>query len=157
MTWQPISTAPRDGRVILLAKERDVVAGWWSNAPETRTRWGTYSWVMVEDQPEFDDDGSQAAGHGVIRPNGWKADAEGPTHWMDLPPPPTPTSDTAAFLARMRAAAETGERVTADDVALLRKLADWADSPPAPGWNGTLDRGEAMRAIEAAERRMRDE
>lgn len=71
--------------------------------------------------------------------------------------PPTPTSDTAAFLARMRAAAETGERVTADDVARLRKMADWADAPPAPGWNGTLDRGEAMRAIDAAERRMRDE
>lgn len=25
---------------------------------------------------------------------------------------------------------------------------------PAPGWNGTLDRGETKRAIEAAERRM---
>lgn len=125
MTWQPISSAPRDGSMFL---------GWLDV--------GGYELAY------------RHRGEWRYGPKGYVLHL---THWQPLPPPPTPTSDTAAFLARMKAAAETGERVTADDVARLRKLADWADAPPPAGWNGTLDRGEAMRAVEAAERRMRDE
>lgn len=62
---------------------------------------------------------------------------------------PAPTED-ATFLARMLGAAETGERVTEDDVARLRRLANWADAAPPPSWNGTLDKGETRRAVEAA-------
>lgn len=66
----------------------------------------------------------------------------------------TPTEDEA-FLAMMLTAAETSTRVTAEDVARLRRLADWADAAPAPGWNGTLDKHEAQRAVDAARERMR--
>lgn len=65
----------------------------------------------------------------------------------------TPSEDEA-FLAMMLTAAETGTRVTAEDVARLKRLADWADAAPPPGWNGTLDRGETARAIQAARERM---
>ena len=68
----------------------------------------------------------------------------------------TPTEDRA-FLTMMLTAAETGTRVTAEDVARLRRLADWADAAPAPGWNGTLDRGETARAIHAAKERIGNE
>jgi hypothetical protein len=63
-------------------------------------------------------------------------------------------SEDEAFLAMMLTAAETGTRVTAADVDRLRRLADWADAAPAPGWNGTLDRGETARAIQAARERL---
>jgi hypothetical protein len=67
---------------------------------------------------------------------------------------PIPLSDADAFLARILAAAQAGERVSAEDVAKLRKLADWAEAAPAPGWNGTLDRHEAARAVAAAKERL---
>jgi hypothetical protein len=128
--WQPIETVPED-----VMRSADPVLLW---SPDTHTH--------------------AAYGRYWTQNSRWEEDCNStplyPTHWQPLPPPPTPTSDTAAFLSRMRAAAETGERVTADDVARLRKLADWADAPPPAGWNGTLDRHEAMRAIEAAERRL---
>ncbi|UPY35528.1 hypothetical protein [Sediminicoccus sp. KRV36] len=68
---------------------------------------------------------------------------------------PSPT-EAEAFLDRMMHAAQSGSPVTAEDVARLRRLADWADAAPAPGWNGTLDRGETARAIHAARERMAD-
>lgn len=68
--------------------------------------------------------------------------------------PPLPPSDAEAFLSRILAAAQAGERVTAEDVARLRQLADWADAAPPPGWDGTLDKGEAARAVEAARKRL---
>lgn len=127
MTWQPIETAPRDGTVILV----------WQAGKGRDTI--ITDWFAVESNT------------GAC---GW---LDEPTHWQPLPPPPTPQCDTAAFLAFMANAIETGERVTADDVARLRRLADWADAPPPAGWNGTLDKHEGRRAIEAAVRRMRDE
>lgn len=66
----------------------------------------------------------------------------------------TPPCDTEVFLLRMVTAALNGERVTAEDVAELRRLADWADAPPPPTWNGTLDKGETARAVAAARKRM---
>ena len=53
----------------------------------------------------------------------------------------------------MLTAAETSTRVTAEDVARLRRLANWADAAPPPGWNGTLDKHETRRAVEAAQAR----
>lgn len=65
----------------------------------------------------------------------------------------TPTEEEA-FLAMMLTAAQTGTRVTVDDVARLRRLADWADAAPCQGWNGTLDRGETQRAVDDAREKM---
>lgn len=62
--------------------------------------------------------------------------------------------DAEAFLLRMVTAAMNGEGVTPEDVAKLRKLADWADAPPPPTWNGTLDKGETARAVAAARKRL---
>lgn len=58
------------------------------------------------------------------------------------------------FLEAIERAAENRTAVTREDVARLRRLADWADTPPPPGWNGSLDRGEARRAVAAARKRM---
>lgn len=69
---------------------------------------------------------------------------------------PTPTDD-AAFLTRILAAAQASEPVTAEDVARLRQLADWADAAPPVGWNGTINKHEVARAVEAARKGMRDE
>ena len=84
------------------------------------------------------------------RANGYEAVAE----WLRAHIPPEP-SDATAFLDRMLTAAHAGERVTAEDVARLRRMADWADAPPPAGWNGTLDKGETQRAVDAAKGRMR--
>jgi hypothetical protein len=44
--------------------------------------------------------------------------------------------------------------VTSEDVARLRKLADWADTLLPREWYGTIDKNEAKRAVEAAKKRM---
>lgn len=59
-----------------------------------------------------------------------------------------------AFLTWIMSAAEARERVTQADVDRLRRLADWADAPAPPGWDGTLDRMETRRAVDAARKRM---
>lgn len=92
------------------------------------------------------------AGFLMLRPDGSVERLDPAT--VQVQPPPPPATDTSAFLSRILAAAQAGERVTAEDVARLRKLADWADAAPAPGWDGTLDKGEAARAVEAARKRM---
>lgn len=67
---------------------------------------------------------------------------------------PASATDTEAFLNGMMDAAQSGRTVSAEDVARLCRLADWADAAPAPGWNGTLDRGETARAVNAARERL---
>lgn len=69
MQWEPISTAPRDGAVILLFRKREVTAGLWVGDQDE------YPWQVV--------DADVADGW-----NGWRDDVGGPTHWMPLPPPP---------------------------------------------------------------------
>jgi hypothetical protein len=68
-------------------------------------------------------------------------------------PPGTPRTD-AAFLTDLLRRVEARERVSLTDVARLRRLADWADAPPCPGWDGTLDVGETRRGVADAKRRM---
>lgn len=63
---------------------------------------------------------------------------------------PTPGTEDEQFFTRILACAQAGDRVTAEDVAHLRKLADWADCAPPPFWDGRLDRNETARAVAAA-------
>lgn len=59
-------------------------------------------------------------------------------------------SEDVEFLDSMLHAAEHGIPVSNIAVNRLRKMADWADTPAPPGWDGTLDRGETKRAVDCA-------
>lgn len=65
MEWQPIETAPKDGRDVLLCRLDDDGSYWM----ETAT-WWVRAWAVV----------------GAIR-EPYVIEFE-PTHWMPLPPPP---------------------------------------------------------------------
>lgn len=58
------------------------------------------------------------------------------------------------FLAWIEEQASTGGKVRHGDVDRLRLLADWADTPAPPNWDGTLDQGETLRAVESARKRL---
>lgn len=65
MTWKPIDSAPRDGTPFL---------AWWGNAAANNV-YGVIHWGSDEDGEE----------------EGWIENSRivsGPTHYMDLPPPP---------------------------------------------------------------------
>lgn len=66
---------------------------------------------------------------------------------------PAPTDD-AAFLAEILTRARAGERASREEIARLKRLADWADAAPAPGWDGTMDPAEVERAVVDARGRM---
>lgn len=75
MDWHPIETAPRDGTRVLCAwRPKDIDA--WIIQPcacALYDVWGN-AWLVV-----------------------WDYDTEVfPTHWMPLPPPPTPADVTAS-------------------------------------------------------------
>jgi hypothetical protein len=128
--WQPISTAPRDGTVIDLW----FAGEWGRRMPDARWSEPIKAWVVdgrgcsYLDSPEI-------------------------THWMPLPTSPQ-HADDIAFLARMLEAAEWQTRVSREDIARLRKLADWADAPDPPKWYGIIDKNVAAKAVESARKRM---
>ena len=77
MEWQPIETAPKDGKAVLLYKpdERMVgeytIAGYWGEWPGHED-----GWIACDGKPQ-----------------GYYSNVAGgrqgyPTHWMPLPPPP---------------------------------------------------------------------
>ena len=68
MDWQPIETAPRDGRTVLLAEPVD------GKVFTTPGHW-------LEDYGGWWEHGSHPTDY-VDLP------VENPTHWMPLPPPP---------------------------------------------------------------------
>jgi hypothetical protein len=87
MTWQPIETAPRDGRWILLEGEfaggdtsSIILARWNPRQFET----GIYEWqALMPSHPVFIDDGDF-----YPLPNwNWYCDGRG-SQWMPLPEPP---------------------------------------------------------------------
>jgi len=51
------------------------------------------------------------------------------------------------FLLYIEYAIKVANRITPDDLARLRKLAQWADPPVPPQWDGRVDKGEVMRAV----------
>ena len=73
--WQPISTAPKDGTMVLLAE---------IDPDEPETLWDKYGhidigcWERSERDPAFTVEG-WASNYGRI---------DDPTHWMPLPAPP---------------------------------------------------------------------
>jgi hypothetical protein len=76
--WQPISTAPRNGRRILLwdAHKNVVVSGCWHHEPErdnpTSGLEPAWSWWVADEDVVMWDGGPD----------------DHPTHWMPLPAPP---------------------------------------------------------------------
>lgn len=92
MRWRPIETAPKDGRLVLLAINPPLnsnnILGWWQEdvLPVVMGRWNDDTWAV--DMSKWDS---------VFMEEG-AADSEGrsfalclrvrPTHWMPLPPPP---------------------------------------------------------------------
>ena len=73
MEWQPIETAPKDGRCLLLIEckyETEPFIGSWS---ERRGKW-------FASTTHYDTDGNAC----VID----KVYSDGVSHWMPLPPPP---------------------------------------------------------------------
>lgn len=75
MDWQDISTAPKDGTVILLSKGDEVHPGAWCPSEVGDDLYPWLFWHRLN--------ASQ------VKPNGWQERA--PTHWMPLPAPPLPT------------------------------------------------------------------
>ena len=57
LTWQPIETAPQDGRNVLIFNEDGIEIGWWSRAT---SEWCRHDMYLSTSQP---------------------------THWMELPEP----------------------------------------------------------------------
>lgn len=76
MAWQPIETAPKDGRGVLMI-DMTAVSPEASTAYYYEGKW----WLLAEDdRPREDGD--------------WAYNCpwyESPTHWQPLPPPPTDT------------------------------------------------------------------
>jgi hypothetical protein len=69
--WQPIETAPRDGREIILGSVYGFTcAGFWSDTPNY---WSDYGWFEESDRAACDATRKPFA----------------PTHWQPLPEPPT--------------------------------------------------------------------
>lgn len=69
--WQPISSAPKDGTMVLLLREKDAMVGYWGSID-----WPRGSGMEVKDSAM------------------WRMYFENfgigePSHWMPLPPPPT--------------------------------------------------------------------
>ncbi len=67
MTWEPIETAPKDGRVII---------GWFGGKEPT-----PYA-ESVQWQPPFGKDGAWFWTHDADQP------VNQPTHWVEMPAPP---------------------------------------------------------------------
>lgn len=75
--WQPIETAPHDGRPILLARKMGPPWGWVRG-------WGY--WASLNDKRRRRDLGGWIC-HGFFDPPG-ELGLGAPTHWQPLPDPP---------------------------------------------------------------------
>jgi hypothetical protein len=73
MKWEPIETAPKDGRLVLLANENVTEIGWWSDGFSGRWEKRRMKWLPPSE-------------------GGWAVWFT-PTHWLPLPQ--LPDSDNA--------------------------------------------------------------
>lgn len=80
--WQPIETAPRDGSGIIVidmtAEAPEAGMGYWYQAGNM--------WSCIDPKP------GEGIDQATIQAITWA----GPTHWMPLPPPPSPHNDVEA-------------------------------------------------------------
>lgn len=88
--WQPIETAPKDGRTLLL--------GHFNRAGKWRTLRGQwYSWDLINEEWEEPENGHEGWYETSVEnddpPNCWSTE---PTHWMPLPAPPPKQLPTPA-------------------------------------------------------------
>lgn len=79
MSWQPIDTAPKSGRTVMLGFVNE--SGLWRS---TRGQW--FSQDFIEDMWEDGDDCQ--AGWYETTVEGEECYPIAPTHWMPLPQPP---------------------------------------------------------------------
>lgn len=80
MTWQPIETAPKDGREVLVIHRGVRRIARWASV------WHRDNQMWVADNPLSDP--PTVAGLGPELPETDPFHRPGPTHWMPLPQPP---------------------------------------------------------------------
>ncbi|MAG25043.1 hypothetical protein CMI47_05625 [Candidatus Pacearchaeota archaeon] len=80
MDWQPIDTAPKDGRAVILAASHGVSVGWWEDSEPT------FKWRFVEDFDLTPTGCCDMESEDRVPCNGMHADT--PSHWMPLPKAP---------------------------------------------------------------------
>lgn len=82
MTWQPIETAPKDGRTLLLGQFNPL--GKWETM---RGQWMSERYIdeSWEDPDDVEPGWFETAVEAEDPPNCWRIE---PSHWMPLPEPP---------------------------------------------------------------------
>lgn len=76
--WQPIETAPKDGKKVLIVANGVIYAAWWNSEFENQWDEETSEYRYVG---AWTDDAVESFGYETV------ASYE-PTHWMPLPDPP---------------------------------------------------------------------
>lgn len=103
--WRDISTAPRDGTVILLLRDATVVPGVWRGDEPLGA---SFPWIFLD--YGVVDAREDAEGYGML--NAFHGAGEyAPTHWQPLPAPPgaTPAAPPAREAALAEALRECAE------------------------------------------------
>lgn len=77
-TWQPIATAPKDGRWIVVFIPHPIQHG---NGPVPLVETAKWEHKTWEDWEEVDDDTKKR----TLRDDSHWSNYEDPTHWMELP------------------------------------------------------------------------
>jgi hypothetical protein len=82
MEWQPIETAPQDGKTVLLGRYNGL-----GNWRTMRGQWMSQEFINEtwEDPDDGDPGWHETSAEADDVPNCWRTS---PTHWMPLPPPP---------------------------------------------------------------------
>lgn len=75
MSWQPIETAPRDGKTVLVSDGEYVVVARWNTEPNVWERDVDACWTVHEPEDYF---------------YAWHLVDDPPTHWQPIPTPPEP-------------------------------------------------------------------
>lgn len=82
--WQPIETAPKTGRTLLLGYPNKL-----GNWRTVRGQWMSEDYIAEywEEPDDVEPGWFETSEEAEDVPNCWRID---PTHWMPLPPPPEP-------------------------------------------------------------------